>query len=66
MLQTVKSDLRLYPSKNQRERENNGKIGKNYRYQSLCYIPIFLSIQIKSHRNLFKYRPLFLINTIKS
>lgn len=28
MLQTVKSDLRLYPSKNQRERENNGKIGK--------------------------------------
>lgn len=38
MLQTVKSDLRLYPSKNQRERENNGKIGKNYRYQlSLCY-----------------------------
>lgn len=43
MLQTVKSDLRLYPSKNQRERENNGKIGKNYRYQSLCYTPIFSS-----------------------
>lgn len=46
MLQTVKSDLRLYPSKNQRERENNGKIGNNYRYQSLCYTPIFLSTNI--------------------
>lgn len=43
MLQTVKSDLRLYPSKNLRERENNGGKRKKIIDTKVSVTPIFLS-----------------------
>lgn len=42
MLQTVKSDLRLYPSKNLREREN-GEKRKKIIDTKVSVTPIFLS-----------------------